>query len=710
MASTVTRHEPPTRRNPVGGLVADDAMPGLLPDGFDDLPLDAPVAPFRLPHLNPVPVVAALCVPLAIAVTLVGMTFSGAFSTGTGLYNPGQLVTYGLPIVRAAHDLVAALTVGLLVLATIVLPGQRKHPGEVSFSQWKAVRWAAYSAAAWFVLAVAGLLLESVEISGVPFGDPLYPSSLRTFVTTVALGQSLAVSAACILAAGILALFARGQTTVGVACVLGLAALLPLALSGHAAGSIEHANAVNSLAIHLVGATVWMGGLAGLILLRRHLKTLFGLAVERYSTVALWAFGAVAFSGTVNAALRLGSVAALLTPYGLLVVAKICLLVILGLFGVLHRRLIIPRLRADPTSRALFVRFAAAEVVFLTIAFGVAVALSKSPTPASATPTGADAAREALLGFPLPPPVTALRMFTVWHIDWMWLGLACTLAGGYLWAVAKLRRRGDRWPLHRTLCWLLGCLSLVWLTSGGPDVYGFLHFSSHMIAHIGLMMIAPPLLTLAGPVLLALRALPSRHDGSRGPREWLLWLLHSPYLAFLSKPVVAGLIFAGSLYAFYFSPLFPWAMQDHTGHLFMTLHFLASGYLFFWVFMGVDPGPRTTNYPVLLLTLLGTVAFHGFFGVALMMSNGIIAPDWWHAVGLQNAAAILADQHTAGGIAWSAGELPMMLAAIGLLYAWMRSDERAAARLDRKADRDGDADLAAYNAQLERIAQHDHTR
>jgi putative copper resistance protein D len=680
---------------------------GLLPEGLDDLPIDAPVSAFRLPRLNLIPILFILCVPLAIVVTLVEMTLSGAFATGSSLYNPGVLVTYGLPAVRAIHDLAAAITVGLLVLATIILPGQRRHPDEISYSQWKATRWAGYCGLAWFVAAVAGLLLDCVQVSGVPFGDPLFPSSLRTFLFTVELGESLALSVACILVAAIIALVARRHTAVGIACAFALFALLPLALSGHASGSIEHANAVNSLGIHLVGATVWMGGLAGVILLRGHLKKTFGTVVGRYSTLALWAFGAVAFSGTVNAALRLGSFAALLTPYGLLVVAKITILVILGVFGAAQRRRIIPTLKADPMNRGAFVRFASVEVVFMVIAFGVAVALSKSPTPVSPTPTGPQAAREALIGFPFPPPVTPMRMFTVWHIDWMWLGLAGTLAGCYLWALVKLLRRGDRWPVHRTICWLLGCLSLVWLTSGGPAVYGFIHFSSHMITHIGLMMIAPPLLTLAGPVLLALRVLPSRNDGSRGPREWLLWLVHSPYMAFLSKPVVAGLIFAGSLYAFYFSPAFPWALQNHTGHLFMTFHVLAAGYLFFWVFMGVDPGPRKTSYPVLLITLLGTVAFHGFFGVALMMSNSIIAPDWWHAIGLQNAAAILADQHTAGGIAWSAGELPMVLAAVGLLYGWMKSDERTATRLDRKADRDGDADLAAYNARLGRLADRD---
>jgi putative copper resistance protein D len=358
-------------------------------------------------------------------------------------------------------------------------------------------------------------------------------------------------------------------------------------------------------------------------------------------------------------------------------------------------------------ARAPFVRLAAGEIVFMAVAIGVSVGLSKSPPPVSQAPLTGDFAREGLLGFPYPPPVSVLRMFTVWHIDWAWLALCVVLAGCYLWAVRRLRLRGDRWPVYRTIAWLAGCAVLIWVTSGGPAVYGLVHFSSHMVDHMALMMVVPPLFVLGGPVLLALRALPVRHDGSRGIREWLLLFTHSRFLGFLAKPVVAGVIFAGSLIAFYYSPAFEGALSTHEWHVAMCVHFLLSGYLFFWVFIGVDPGPARPPYPVLLIVLLGTLAFHAFFGVALMLSDQVLAADWWHALGQTNHAALLADQHAAGGIAWGASEIPMVLVTLGVAVQWTRSDERAARRLDRQADRDGDAELRAYNERLARLEDAD---
>jgi len=661
----------------------------------------------RLPQVSLTTIVLVLLGPAAIVISVIAGTFGGEFSTGTALYDPGILVDRGLPLVRVIHDGAAALTVGLLVLAAFIVPGQTKRPGDLGRSQWRATRWAAYAGAVWFVAAAIVIVLTGIQVSGVPIGSKLFASTFETFLFHVELGESLLVSAVCILIATLIALFAQRTTSIGVAAGFALFALLPLALSGHAAGSIEHANAVNSLAVHLVGVCIWVGGLAGLILLRRTVRGGFGTAVARYSVMAGWAFGAVAFSGIVNAALRLSGPGDLLKPYGLLIVAKASILILLGIAGAAQRRWIIPRLLADPMQRRGFVRLAVSESVFMAFAIGISVGLSKSPPPVSQAPLTGDFAREGLLGFPYPPAVSFARMFTVWHIDWMWLGVALVLAGSYLWAVRRLHRRGDRWPVLRTIPWLFGCLGLVWVTNGGPAVYGLIHFSSHMVDHMALMMLVPPLLVLGGPVLLALRALPVRHDGSRGIREWLLTFTHSRFLSVLAKPVVAGVIFAGSLIVFYYSPAFRFALQSHEWHIAMIVHFLLSGYLFFWVFIGVDPGPKRPPYPILFIVLLGTLAFHAFFGVALMQSDAVLAIDWWHALGQTNNAALLTDQHTGGGIAWGASEIPMVLVALGVAVLWTRSDERAARRKDRQADRDGGAELAAYNARLEALNRED---
>ncbi len=652
--------------------------------------------------------VLVIAVPLAVACSILGLTFTGAFGADQQLVSAGDVVDYGLPIARVVHDTMAALTVGLLIVAAFALPAQKKDHGALSSVQHRATRWAAATGAVWFLAAAVSIILTGANTLGVPLTDPVFARNFALFAFQVEIGQALVVSAVAILVATVIAAFATRVTTLAFGTVASLFALLPLALSGHAAGALEHANAVNSLAVHLVGVCVWAGGLVAVLVLRTRTKGATGRVVARYSTLAGWSFGAVAFSGVVNASLRLtGPLDLVTTSYGWLITVKALILVLLGVAGVVQRRRLVPGLLRAPLDRGRFTRFALAEIVFMAVAIGVSVAVSRSQPPIPQTPETGEDTRSGLIGFPFPPAQTVQTYLTHWHIDWVWLGLAVVGAVWYLLAVRKLRQRGDAWPVGRTIAWLIGCALFAWTTSAGPAVYGMIHFSSHMLQHMLLMMFVPLPLVLGGPVLLALRTLPVRTDGSRGAREWLMLFVHSRWMQFLGKPAVAGVIFAGSLVVFYFTPAYQAAMQSHEWHVAMIVHFVLSGYLFFWVFVGVDPGPKRPPYPMLIITLLATLAFHAFFGVAVMTSQSVFAIDWFHALGQTNDAALLDDQHTGGGIAWGASELPMVFVALLVVRNWMRSDKRDAKRLDRKADRDGDADLKAYNERLAAMSKRD---
>ncbi|MFD0481779.1 cytochrome c oxidase assembly protein [Kineococcus sp. GCM10028916] len=642
-----------------------------------------------------------LSVPAALLAVLGGLTLTGSLAA-TDLLDPGPLVRYALPLARTVHDLAAALTVGLLVLTATALPGGKDVTGPARTVRTTALRHAAIAATTWCAAAVATLVLTYADVAGIPLGSPGFGAQFWFFLTELDLGRSLAVSALAVVLLAIGCWLARSLTTVGILAALSLAALLPLGLAGHASGTNDHSLAVDGLVLHLLGVCVWAGGLAALLLVHRglgeHLRTVAG----RFSTLAGACFVVVAASGVVNAWLRVGSWDAIATRYGLLVVVKSVALELLGIAGWRQRARVLPRL--GDGSRA-FARLAATEVVLMAVTFGASVALSRSAPPVPQTATGPGAQLEALLGFPAPPAFSPVRLFTEWHLSLFWALVAACLAGFYLAGVARLRRRGDRWPVGSTIPWVLGCALLVYLTSGAPALYGKLTFSAHMAQHMGLTMVVPPLLVLGAPVTLTLRAATPRRDGSRGLREWALVLTRSPLLRLLGNPVVTGVLFAGSLYAFYYTGLFQQALLTHTGHMVMTAHFLLTGYLFCWVLIGRDPGPHRPPYPLRLVLLLVTLSFHAFFGVALMSGSEVLAPAWWHALGNTDDAALLADQHTGGGVAWGAGDIPTAVLAVGLAIAWARSDEREARRTDRKGDRDGGVELAAYNAHLAELAR-----
>jgi putative copper resistance protein D len=226
-----------------------------------------------------------------------------------------------------------------------------------------------------------------------------------------------------------------------------------------------------------------------------------------------------------------------------------------------------------------------------------------------------------------------------------------------------------------------------------------------MVDHMTIAMYAPLFLVLAAPVSLALRALPARGDGSLGPRELLLGLVHSRLLRMLGNPIVAAVLFFTSLVVFYYSALFELALTTHTGHVLMTAHFLVTGYLFAWVMVGIDPGPPKWPPSLRLLILLITVSFHAFFGVALMSGTTLLAPDFFGALRIPWIPEPLGDQQTGGSIAWAVGEIPVLVLSLFVVRDWIRSDSRESRRHDRQADRDGDAELVAYNERLQELAR-----
>ncbi len=648
---------------------------------------------------------AAGAAAVLVALGLLGIT--GQLRAVTPrIFDPGALVRYGLPVARVLHDLCAAATLGTLVVAAFFVAPERGAGGGLGELQRALAMAARRFAVGWLAAAAAVLVLTAADLAAVRPFTPGFGSVLGSVLGQVDLGKALGVSALVVLVVINVVLVAARPLHLALAAGLAVLALLPLALAGHAAGTADHMNSVDSLALHLVGACLWVGGLIAVLLFSGRLGRQLPTVVGRYSTLAGVCFVLVAASGVVNALLRLGSPTAVTSGYGLLVLGKVAALGLLGVAGWRHRALSIPRLGVDGVGRTVFVRLAAVEVAVMGATMGLAVALSRSVPPDPGTTLDPVA---VLLGHPVPAPWTLGRYLSAYYPSIVWLVVAGAMVGLYLAGLVRLRRRGDRWPVARTVFWLLGCAVLVFLTSGGPGVYGRLSFSLHMVQHMALMIIVPLLLVFGAPVTLALRALRARTDGSLGPREVLLAAVHSRLLRVLGHPIVATALFTGGLVAFYYTQLIDLAMFTHVGHVLMTAHFLLSGYLFVWALVGLDPGPERPPYPLRLVLLLMMLGFHAFFGISLMSSGQLLAPDWWHALGLTDDAALLADQQRGGAIAWGTGDIPSLLIGVALIISWVRSDTHEARRRDRKADRDGDADLRAYNEQLAALARQDDT-
>ncbi|SCG34163.1 bifunctional copper resistance protein CopD/cytochrome c oxidase assembly protein [Micromonospora humi] len=646
--------------------------------------------------------VGLVAVGAAVAVLLLALRAGGALAAAIpGLPDPGPVTSWALPPVRLLADGLATLAVGFAVTAAFLLPGDG---ASVSAHGWLLLRRAGLAAAGWAVAALVLLVLTASDLLGVPL-DRLGAASVVSFGVDISQGQSLLVQAGLAAVVAVAARVGVSRGTAAVAAGLALVGLLPPALTGHAAGAGNHQIAVSSLALHVLAAALWAGGLAALLTIRRS-RHLPG-AAARYSRLALACFVTVAVSGLANAAVRLGALDQLWrSGYGGLVLGKLAALVLLGLLGAAHRGRTLPGLAAG--RRGAFARLAAGELVVFAATVGLAVALSRSPTPVAGT-ADADPATE-VLGFGMPAAPTAAHLLGQPLPDLFFLTVTLVGIGGYLAGVRRLRRGGHHWPVARTASWIGGLLVLAAATGLGFARYAYVLFSAHMAQHMVLSMVVPILLVGGAPVTLALRALRRPAEpGVRGAREWLLRVLHSRVTRLLTHPLVALGIYTAGLFGLYFSELLGTLMRSHLGHLAMLGHFVLSGYLLFWVLIGIDPGRPRLPHPILVLIHLASMMAHGFFGLALMQTTTVIAPDWYLGVHPDWAASPLDDQKLGAGIAWAFGEIPAAVVMVLLVRQWIRADQREQRRLDRAADRAAatgeDDDLARYNAFLAATAR-----
>ncbi|MGU3436004.1 cytochrome c oxidase assembly protein [Actinomycetes bacterium M1A6_2h] len=637
-------------------------------------------------------VVAALIVALSASQALVLL----------GIPDPGPVTTYGVSAVRALGEVAAVITIGSLLLAAFLVPPQKT--GVLDVDGYRAVRTASSAAVVWAACALVLVPLTLSDTSGQPLSVALNPTNLWTGLGQVEIASAWRWTAVVAIVLAIASRAVLRWAWTPVLLLVAIGSLMPLAVTGHSSAGGSHDLATNSLILHLVGASLWAGGLFALLAHARRRGAYTDVAARRFSLIATVCFVVMAASGVINALVRVPLGDLFTSTYGKLVIAKIVALVVLGVFGYVQRQRALPALAADPSSRGNLVRFAGAEVLVFAATIGLAVGLARTPPPADANLNLS--ITEVELGYNLDGPPTLGRLLFDWRFDLIFGTAAIVMAALYLYGVYRMRARGDAWPVGRTVAWVLGCLVMLFATSSGVGRYSMAQFSVHMGAHMALSMLAPVLLALGGPITLALRTLrPAGKDGIPGPREWILEALHSPVSKFFTQPLVAAAIFVGGFYALYLGGIYGSVVDSHTAHLLMNAHFLLSGYLFYWVVIGVDPAPRRLSPVTKLAMVFGSLPFHAFFGVALMSTDSVMGQVFFRGLSLPWNRDLLADQRLGGGIAWATGEIPLVLVMLALLVQWSRSDRKEAVRMDRAADRDDDAALAAHNAMFKELAR-----
>ncbi|ATY16365.1 copper resistance protein CopD [Amycolatopsis sp. AA4] len=623
----------------------------------------------------------------AAAAVVVVVAAAGDVYAALGNPAPGPLTSFGTSLLRLVADAAGVVCVGGLAFAVFLSPPG--EAGRLSPDGYAATRTAAAAAGVWALAAAVLVPFDAADASGRPVSEALHLAKLAVLVNAMEEPKAwlCVLAVATTVAIGVWRTLTWRTTVLWLG--LSLVGLLPRAIAGHVSIGAWHDLATNALVWHVIAAALWTGALVAL-LVHRGSGAAREVALRRYRRLATWCLVVLAASGVVDG-LALARPAGLFTGYGLLLGVKVVFTVVLAVLIVVTRR----RWRGGAAALV-------AEVAVLAGAMGVSAGLAHLVPPAFVDDPAT--VGETVLGYDLPDPPTFARLFLDWRPDLLLGVVAVSAVAGYAVGMRRLRKRGDDWPRGRFWAWTCGWATVLIATSSGLGKYSSGTFSLHMVIHMTLAMLAPVLLVLGGPVTLALRALPVAGKGPDGPREWLVALLHSRFTRLVAHPLVASVVFVGSYYALYFSGLFGEAMRYHWAHQLMNLHFLVSGYVFFWLVIGVDRPPRSMPHLARLGMMFAVMPFHAFFGVILMNRQTVIAETFYRYLSLPWMSDLLSDQRLGGGIAWATGEIPMIVVVVALLVQWGRHDDREAARLDRRFDKGEDDEFAAYNAMLANLA------
>jgi putative copper resistance protein D len=284
------------------------------------------------------------------------------------------------------------------------------------------------------------------------------------------------------------------------------------------------------------------------------------------------------------------------------------------------------------------------------------------------------------------PEPTLANILTTWTADplpWIAIALA-TIA--YLGAVRVVNRNhpSNKVPSWRVVAWLGGVAAIAVALVSAVDAYAESLFAVHMVQHLLLAMIAPPLLAIGAPVTLALRV--STPGVRRGA---LLPLLHSRLVRAVSWPPFGWALFAVVMWATHFSPIFNAALENEAIHSAEHLAYLIAGVLFWWPVIGADP-VRWRLRPIgRMVYLASQMPVNTAVGLAIYFAPAVLYPHYASLVRTWGPEPLI-DQQLAGIVMWGLGDVILLGALVLAVAAWLRADEMHSRRMREQTARNAE--------------------
>lgn len=642
----------------------------------------------RLPRARLSSLWALVAVPVLIVVVTVAALGSSQYHLLDRNY-PGPMTSYVCAIVTLITDAATAITLGSLMLATFVIA----RTSRTSIDNARDLRLTRGASLVWFIGAASMIPISGSDISGRSLAEIFQPGAFGYLVQASYAPGAWIVSAACALVVFISAnVISSWMASFTLTAITALGLLAPL-MVGQVLVGPNHDFAGDVTVFGAPSAAILLGAPVAL-LYRWNRVGAPGPHTARRFRILVIACWLIAFAADCVLYFVQSAGKPLTSVTGLLFIVRLLIPTVFML-----ATFIIPRSLRTGLRRGQLVSLLISSV----LVFGTTQAMLRIAPPVYFVPTSA---QQLFLGYNVDTPLTLFTLFFNYRINILFMVMCVVGTVVYLWGVRVLHRRGDHWPVGRTISWVLGWVSVAITTSSGIGPYSSASFSVHMALHMSLNMLGPLLLVLGGPITLLLRATTAhRKDQFAGPHEWLTAAIHSGMARRMFNPMYALVAFVGSYYIIYLTPFFGWAMRYHWAHQAMTVHYLFIGYIFYALVIGVDAPPRPLPHLAKLGLVLAAMPFHAFFGVIVMTAKDLLAGTYYHYIQVPWIGSLAHDQYVAGGIAWSAGEVPLVIVVLALVTQWSRQDARLAARTDRHLDSGIDDSFEAYNAMLAKLAE-----
>ena len=280
-------------------------------------------------------------------------------------------------------------------------------------------------------------------------------------------------------------------------------------------------------------------------------------------------------------------------------------------------------------------------------------------------------------GAPAPTLAFVIGWWSLGSLPWIGTVVA---AAAYLIAARRVNRRHPRVPIQvwRQVAWLSGLAMVLVALVSSIDLYAGDLLSIHMVQHLLLTLVAPPLLALGAPVTLLLRV-----AGPATRRRVLLPILHSRAVRVVASPLGAWSLFTAAMFLTHFSPLYEAALENDGVHVAEHLVFLVTGMLFWWPIVAADPVPGRLRYPARVAYVVLQMPVNAAVGLAIYFAPTVL---YAHYATLERTWGPTArvDQQVAGAIMWGAGDLILLATVPILVAAWMRADARRTRRDDAR--------------------------